>query len=100
MENIVLLKAIIDNAIDGLITIDDSGRIESINPSACKLFDYAELDVLGQNISMLMPNTDASKHDRYLFNYNQTGDASIIRIGRELIGLKKNGKQFPFRIYP
>ena len=98
MENAVLLKAIIDNAIDGLITIDHRGIIESINPSACRLFDYADFEVLGQNISMLMPNTDAAKHDRYLSDYNQTGHASIIGIGRELIGLKKSGKQFPFRL--
>jgi two-component system sensor kinase FixL len=98
MENAVLLKAIIDNAIDGLITIDDHGMIESINPSACKLFDYTEQEVLGKNISMLMPNADASKHDRYLSQYQRTGHASIIGIGRELIGLKKSGKQFPFRL--
>jgi len=98
MENAVLLKAIIDNAIDGLITIDDRGKIESINPSACKLFDYTEGEVLGNNISMLMPASDASKHDGYLSRYKQSGHASIIGIGRELIGLKKNGKQFPFRL--
>jgi two-component system sensor kinase FixL len=98
MENAVLLKAIIDNAIDGLITIDDRGMIESINPSACKLFDYTEAEVIGSNISMLMPFADASKHDKYLSTYKQTGHASIIGVGRELIGLKKNGRQFPFRL--
>ncbi|WAC39387.1 PAS domain-containing sensor histidine kinase [Pedobacter sp. SL55] len=98
MENAVLLKTIIDNAIDGLITIDDRGKIESINPSACKLFDYSEEEVLGNNISMLMPKSHATKHDDYLSKYKQTGHASIIGIGRELIGLKKNKKQFPFRL--
>lgn len=98
MENAVLLRAIIDNAIDGLITIDDCGMIESINPSACKLFDYTEKEVLGSNISMLMPNEDADRHDGYLSNYRKSGPASIIGIGRELIGVKKNGKQFPFRL--
>jgi two-component system sensor kinase FixL len=98
MENSVLLKAIIDHAIDGLITIDDVGKIESINPSACKLFDYDEIDVVGKNISMLMPKADSSKHDGYLANYKYTGNANIIGVGRELIGLKKNGKQFPFRL--
>jgi len=98
MENSVLLKAIIDNAIDGLITIDDRGIVESINPSACRLFDYAPEEVIGQNISILMPQPDRSYHDRYLFNYEQTGDANIIGIGRELIGMKKNGSYFPFRL--
>lgn len=98
MENNVLLKAIIDNAIDGLITIDDQGIIESINPSACKLFSYTEQEMLGKNISMLMPKSDRIHHDGYLFRYKKTGDASIIGIGRELTGLKKNGSQFPFRL--
>lgn len=98
MENAVLLKAIIDNAIDGLITIDDGGKIESINPSACILFDYSETEVLGHDISMLMPNTDATKHKHYLSTYKHTGKPSIIGLGRELIGLKKNGRQFPFRL--
>jgi len=98
MENTVLLKAIIENAIDGLITIDDRGIIESINPSACKLFNYSQEEVVGQNISMLMPQPDRARHDGYLFQYKKTGNASIIGIGRELVGLKKNGSQFPFRL--
>ena len=96
MENSVLLKAIIDNAIDGLITIDDRGIVESINPSACRLFDYAPEEVIGQNISILMPQPDRSYHDRYLFNYKQTGNANIIGIGRELIGMKKMEVIFHF----
>jgi two-component system sensor kinase FixL len=98
MENAVLLKAIIDNAIDGLITIDRSGIIESINPAACRLFAYSESEVLLKNISMLMPQPDRAFHDGYLFRYNKTGEASIIGIGRELTGLRKNGTQFPFRL--
>ncbi|MNJ98984.1 Sensor protein FixL [compost metagenome] len=98
MENTVLLKAIIDNAIDGLITIDDQGVIESINPAACKLFSYTEQEVLGKNISMLMPQPDRGSHDGYFFRYKKTGTASIIGLGRELTGMRKNGSQFPFRL--
>jgi two-component system sensor kinase FixL len=98
MENTVLLKAIIDNAIDGLITIDDQGIIESINPSACKLFGYTEQEIVKKNISTLMPQPDRAHHDGYLFRYKKTGEASIIGVGRELTGLKKNGSTFPFRL--
>lgn len=98
MENAVLLKAIIDNAIDGLITIDDQGIIESINPSACRLFNYAVEEIVGKNISILMPQPDRAHHNSYLFRYKHTGDASIIGVGRELIGLRKDGSQFPFRL--
>ncbi|MFW0718637.1 PAS domain S-box protein [Pedobacter sp. N23S346] len=98
MENTVLLKAIIDNAIDGLITIDNMGIVESINPSACRLFDYSAEEVIGRNISILMPQPDRSSHDHYLYEYKKTGNANIIGIGRELIGMKKNGSYFPFRL--
>jgi two-component system sensor kinase FixL len=98
MENAVLLKAIIDNAIDGLITINDLGIIESINPSACRLFNYTEQEIVGRNISVLMPQPDRLLHDGYLFSYKESGDASIIGVGRELTGLRKNGSLFPFRL--
>ncbi|WP_369818090.1 PAS domain S-box protein [Pedobacter sp. R20-19] len=98
MENAVLLKAIIDNAIDGLITINDRGVVESINPSACRLFDYTAAEVIGQNVSILMPQPDMSRHNLYLNEYKKTGEANIIGIGRELIGMKKCGRYFPFRL--
>ncbi|MES2276260.1 MAG: PAS domain-containing sensor histidine kinase [Bacteroidota bacterium] len=98
MENAALLIAIIQNAIDGIITIDERGKIESINPSACKLFDYTPEEVIGQNVSMLMPPPDKQQHDEYLNRYQHTGRAHIIGIGREVVGLKKNGVQFPFRL--
>lgn len=98
MEKTVLLKAIIENAIDGLITIDDRGIIESINPSACRLFEYTQDEVIGHNISILMPQPDKTQHDSYLHQYKKTGLARIIGIGRELTGMKKNGVLFPFRL--
>lgn len=98
MENAALLNALVHNAIDGIITIDEFGIIESINPSACRLFAYSEEEVLGQNISMLMPSSDAASHDRYLSHYKMTGEAHIIGIGRELIGRTKDGYQFPFKL--
>jgi len=98
MENSALLKAIIDNAIDGIITIDCKGTIETINPSGCQLFEYDQSEVIGQNISMLMPSPDRDQHDDYLYNYHQTAKKSIIGIGREVSGLRKSGTVFPFRL--
>ncbi|HEY5326373.1 MAG TPA: PAS domain-containing sensor histidine kinase [Mucilaginibacter sp.] len=98
MENGALLKAIIENAIDGIITIDDRGNVESINPSACNLFGYQPGEVIGNNISMLMPQPDRDQHDGYIKRYQQTGEPHIIGIGREVVGLKKNGTMFPFRL--
>lgn len=98
MNNVALLNAIIENAIDGIITIDNRGIIESINPSACKLFGYAPPEVLGKNVSVLMPSPDRERHDDYILRYQKTGQPHIIGIGREVKGLKKDGNVFPFRL--
>jgi len=98
MENAALLKAIIENAIDGIITIDERGTVESINPAACNLFGRLPEEVIGNNINMLMPAPYKEQHDEYLHRYQRTGNPHIIGIGREVIGLKKNGSTFPFRL--
>ncbi|HLT41640.1 MAG TPA: PAS domain-containing sensor histidine kinase [Sphingobacteriaceae bacterium] len=98
MESGQLLKAIIENAIEGIITIDEHGIVESINPAALLLFGYKAEEVIGRNISFLMPEPDRSAHDGYLHNYLTTGVKKIIGIGREVKGLKKNGSTFPFRL--
>jgi len=98
MENAALLKAIIETAIDGIITISDRGVVESINPSGCKLFDYLPEEVIGNNISMLMPPPDREQHNSYLSRYQHTGEPHIIGIGREVTGLRKDGTKFPFRL--
>ncbi|KAA2222914.1 PAS domain-containing sensor histidine kinase [Chryseobacterium sp. ES2] len=98
MESAKLLQAIIETAIDGIITIDDRGRIESLNPSALKIFGYKEEELIGKNISVLMPEPDKSRHDDYLIHYQTTGEKKIIGKGREVRGLRKDGTQFPFRL--
>lgn len=98
MENAALLKAIIENAIDGIITINNYGIIESINPAACNLFQYSPGEVIGKNISVLMPSPDKELHDGYINRYQNTGEPHIIGFGREVKGLKKNGSVFPFRL--
>ncbi len=90
------LKAIIDTAIDGIITIDTRGIVETMNPAAGNIFGYAPEEVIGQNISMLMPEPDHSNHDKYIQNYLETGYAQIIGKGREVLGKKKDGSVFPF----
>ncbi|WPV00668.1 PAS domain-containing sensor histidine kinase [Mucilaginibacter sp. cycad4] len=98
MENAALLKAIIENAIDGIITINNHGIIESINPAACNLFQYSPGEVIGKNVSVLMPPPDKEQHDGYINRYQNTGKPHIIGFGREVKGLKKNGSIFPFRL--
>ncbi|SFT17957.1 PAS domain-containing sensor histidine kinase [Sphingobacterium wenxiniae] len=98
LESARLLEAIIDNAIDGIITIDNRGIVESINPAASTLFGYQPDEVIGNNVSMLMPEPDKSRHDGYIHNYKTTGEKKIIGIGREVLGKKKDGSTFPFRL--
>lgn len=99
MEREKLLVAIIENAIDGIITIDDHGLIENINPAALELFGYPSRDALiGKNVSVLMPEPDKHRHDGYLANYEKTGKKKIIGIGREVTGQKRDGSTFPFRL--
>jgi len=90
------LKAIFDAAVDGIIIIDNRGLIEEVNNASCKLFGYDENEVIGNNVSMLMPASDAISHNKYIQNYQDTHKAKIIGIGREVKGKKKNGDEFPF----
>lgn len=88
-------QAVLDTAVDGIITIDEHGIIESFNPGASKLFGYRPEEAIGQNVSILMPEPDASRHDGYLRRYLETGERHIIGIGREVTGKRKDGSLFP-----
>jgi two-component system, LuxR family, sensor kinase FixL len=96
LENASRLKAIIDTAIDGIITIDTRGIVETVNPAISKIFGYTPEEIIGNNIKMLMPEPDKSNHDQYIHNYLTTGVKKIIGIGREVLGRKKDGTVFPF----
>ncbi len=93
-----LLKAVIENAIDGVIVIKNTGEIILINDAACHLFGYQISEVRGKNVRMLMDDPDRSAHDSYIHRYQQSGKPRVIGIGREVEGLKKSGDKFPFRL--
>ena len=76
------LRAVIDNVIDGIITIDEQGTIESFSPSAERMFGCSAKEAVGKNVAILMPEPDNSKHDGYLEAFRQTGKANIIGTGR------------------
>lgn len=89
------LRAILKTAVEGIITIDERGIIESINPAAERIFGYTPPEVIGENVKMLMPSPDRERHDGYLENYRRTSQPKIIGIGREVVGQRKDGSMFP-----
>ena len=89
------LKALVDTAVDGVMMIDGNGAILMFNPACEKLFGYAAEEVIGQNVSMLMPPPYRDEHNNYLENFRSTGERKIIGIGREVTAQRKDGSIFP-----
>jgi two-component system, LuxR family, sensor kinase FixL len=88
-------RAILESAVDGVITIDERGAIESVNPAAERIFGYAAEEMVGQNVRLLMPAPFREEHDDYLKRYRETGEKKIIGVGRAVTGLRKDGSTFP-----
>src|SRR5215470_16212665 len=89
------LLGILESAVTAIITIDDRGLIESVNPATERLFGYGAAELVGQNVKVLMPEPYKSEHDGYIDNYLKTGTKKIIGIGREVSGRRKDGTTFP-----
>jgi len=91
-------RSIIESAVDGIVVIDAQGRIEALNPAAERLFGHTESEVLGRNVTVLMPFPYREEHDQYLARYLSTGEARIIGIGREVTGVHRDGTTFPVHL--
>jgi PAS domain S-box-containing protein len=86
------IRSVVENMVDAVIGIDDRGIIISANPALTSILGYTLGEVLGRNVSMLMPEPHRGAHDGYLERYARTGEAHIIGAGRELRALHKNGE--------
>jgi PAS domain S-box-containing protein len=90
--------AVVESAVDGIITIDEYGIIEHFNPAAERMFGYATDEIVGKNVSILMPEPHQHTHDEHLARYRNTEERHIIGTIRELDGRHKSGRMFPFEI--
>jgi PAS domain S-box-containing protein len=97
-ESEARLRSIVESAVEGIITINDRGIVETFNPAAERLFGYKAGEVIGHNVTMLMPSPDHEQHDGYLAHYRTTGERKIIGIGRQVVGKRKNGSTFPLHL--
>lgn len=92
------LQSILETVPDAMIVIDEAGLITSFSAAAERLFGFREAELLGENISCLMPEPDATRHDSYVRHYLDTGERRIIGIGRVVRGRKRDGTIFPMEL--
>jgi len=92
------LRSILDTVPDAMIVIDSRGMIQRFSLAAQRLFGYAESEAVGQNVRILMPEPDSSRHDGYLERYKLTGEPHIIGIGRIVTGKRRDGSTFPMHL--
>lgn len=91
-------QAIFDNLLDGVVTSDDRGTIVTFNHAAEHIFGFQANEAIGQNVTILMPVSEAHRHDAYMARYRTSGETKIMGAGRELQGKRKNGSFFPIRV--
>jgi PAS domain S-box-containing protein len=92
------LNAIQGAVVDGVITIDASGTIESFNPAAVRIFGYRASEVIGRNVKMLMPPPYREQHEEYLAARRQSGQKRGVGVSREITGRRKDGTIFPMSL--
>src|SRR5262245_1838326 len=93
-----ILRSIFDSAVDGIIVIDGQGLIKAFNPAAERLFGYRPEEVLGENVTVLMPSPDREQHENYVATYLRTRIPKVIGTGREVQGRRKDGSTFPLHL--
>ena len=97
-ESTAHLRAIVDHMVSGVITINSQGIMESANQAACTIFGYDVGELLGRNVSMLMPEPHHSQHDGFLARFEHTGEARIMGQTRDVKGRRKDGTLFPLNL--
>lgn len=92
------MRAIVNTVVDGIITIDDQGTIESLNPAAARVFGYSPEQIVGRNVRTLMPDFYGGKDGRELHDYVRTGQAETNKFWREVTGRRQDGSSVPVEL--
>lgn len=95
IDNEERIRVVVDTIVDGIITIDEHGTVESINPAVERIFGYSKGEIVGHNVNRMIPGPRRSEHDGYIARYVATGESRIIDTVREVEGLRKDGSEFP-----
>ena len=93
-----VLRAVLEEMVDGVVLINRLGIIRELNPAAVRIFGYGRDELLGDNVSVLMPQPERDRHDQYLRNYLESGRPQIIGTGRQVLGRRKDGSLFPMEL--
>ena len=94
-ESQEFVRAVVNTAADSIIAVGQDGIVIGVNPATERMFGYLEQELVGKNISVLMPEPFRSEHDSYITRYLRTGESHIIGIGREVVGRRKDASTFP-----
>ena len=97
-ESQARMAAIVKTAVDAIITIDGQGIVSSFNPAAEKIFGYSSEEIVGKNVSLLMPSPHREQHAQYLARFKSTGESHVLGVQREVLALRKDGSTFPIEI--
>jgi len=94
-QNEARLRSVVEGAVDGIVTIRSDGIIESVNPAVCAIFGYEAEELLGRNVSVVIPGPHGKSHDSYIQRYLRSGEAHILGTAQQLEGLRRDGTTFP-----
>lgn len=97
-DNAVRVRTVLESTVDAIVTIDEQGTIESVNPAVERIFGYGSEQLIGRNVAILMPEEHAGRHDSYIERFKKTGESRIIGIGREVLGRRVDGSTFPVEL--
>ncbi|HLQ25094.1 MAG TPA: ATP-binding protein, partial [Acidiferrobacterales bacterium] len=97
-QNEARIRAVVDNVLDGIVTINERGVVESFNRSAERIFDYSSEEIIGRQFNTLLPKRDRSEYETYVKNYARVDKERMIGFGLEITGQRKNGSTFPMEL--